>query len=948
MKRNPLLAPAPLIGYLSVIVVAGLLALLATGCGDDDDHETVIKIAGQHSVEVGQSLALSASTVHGTDSGYTWKSNDPTIATVDTSGVVSAVAEGETAIVATGVDTGASAEHALVVVPAGANTPRVVISGQNTVEVGKTLTLSATTQNGSDSSYAWSAADETVATVDASGVVTGVATGSTTVSARGADTSVSGDHLVVVVPAGSAMVEISGVPAVVVGATTQLSAATKGGSDASYTWSSSDETLATVDATGLVTGLAEGQVSIMATGTDSGAKGALAMVVATEIPNSTKWLGSGHADRTAEAFNHWNSETPPEVPTSCAKCHSTPGFRDFIGDDGSAADKVDKAAAVGTVINCTACHNPTASKLSHVVFPSGVKVENLGPEARCMTCHQGRSSTDQVDKAITDAAVTGDDTVSSNLNFLNIHYYAAGATLNAGRVRGGYQYTGQTYDWRFRHAKGLDTCVDCHDPHSLEVRIDECKKCHTAVSAAADLKKIRMIDSNRDYDGDGNTTEGIYDEMVGLQALLLEAIQGYAKDKSLGSAICYDKASYPYFFKDTDGDGTCSATEAVSANGFDKWTARLVRAAYNYQVSQKDPGAFAHNAKYIIQLLYDSISDLNTVLTTSKVDLSKAVRNDFGHFNGAGEPARHWDEDEEVEGSCAKCHSGSEGFRFYLKYGTNITVDEPDNGLDCYTCHQLDTTASSPWTLVSVDSVTYPSNKTITNVGAKGNICSTCHSGRESKATVDARIASGSLGFRNVHYLPAAAVKNGADAQVGYEYTGKTYAKAWKHAAGDDCTYCHDPKLSKHTFQVADAFTKCTACHGAAAKPEEIRMPLHNKDYDGDGSSTEPLADEVTTLSAALLAQIQISAGANKICYDAGSYPYWFKDTDGDGSCSAAEAVFANGYGSWTAALMKAAFNYQLSRKEPGAWAHNFDYIVELLIDSIADLGGATTSYIRP
>jgi hypothetical protein len=35
-----------------------------------------------------------------------------------------------------------------------------------------------------------------------------------------------------------------------------------------------------------------------------------------------------------------------------------------------------------------------------------------------------------------------------------------------------------------------------------------------------------------------------------------------------------------------------------------------LRAAYNYQDASKDPGAFAHNSTYIMQLLYDSISDL--------------------------------------------------------------------------------------------------------------------------------------------------------------------------------------------------------------------------------------------------------------------------------------------------------------------------------------------------
>ena len=45
---------------------------------------------------------------------------------------------------------------------------------------------------------------------------------------------------------------------------------------------------------------------------------------------------------------------------------------------------------------------------------------------------------------------------------------------------------------------------------------------------------------------------------------------------------------------------------------------------------------------------------------------------------------------------------------------------------------------------------------------------------------------------------------------------------------------------------------------------------------------------------------------------------------------------------------MKAAHNYQLSHKDPGSWAHNFDYVGQLLYDSVEDLGGLVTSLRRP
>ena len=59
---------------------------------------------------------------------------------------------------------------------------------------------------------------------------------------------------------------------------------------------------------------------------------------------------------------------------------------------------------------------------------------------------------------------------------------------------------------------------------------------------------------------------------------------------------------------------------------FDAWTPRLLKAAYNYQTSIKDPGAFAHGGKYIIELLYDSIEDLNTKLA-EPVDMTALNRN---------------------------------------------------------------------------------------------------------------------------------------------------------------------------------------------------------------------------------------------------------------------------------------------------------------------------------
>ncbi len=332
-----------------------------------------------------------------------------------------------------------------------------------------------------------------------------------------------------------------------------------------------------------------------------------AMVPSTSIPFYASWAGSPHAKKDAEAFNHWNTEGAVEA--ECARCHSTPGFIDYLGADGSAAGVVDHPAPTGTVITCIACHNEKTLRLTSVTFPSGVTVDRLGGEARCMTCHQGRESTDSVNKAV---AGLDDDAVSEKLQFINVHYAIAGATLMGDVARGAYQYPGKTYAGRLEHEAPFDTCITCHDMHSTEVRVSDCAACHKeGGSGEAFLHAIRSSKDKTDYDGDGNVTEGIAGEVGDLHEKLLAAIQSYARDVA-GTPIAYDEHAYPYFFVDKNGNGQADADEAKFPNRYSAWTPRLLRAAYNYQFVQKDPGAFAHNPHYVLQVLYDSLADLGS------------------------------------------------------------------------------------------------------------------------------------------------------------------------------------------------------------------------------------------------------------------------------------------------------------------------------------------------
>jgi hypothetical protein len=451
-----------------------------------------------------------------------------------------------------------------------------------------------------------------------------------------------------------------------------------------------------------------------------------------------------------------------------------------------------------------------------------------------------------------------------------------------------------------------------------------------------------MMGSLRDYDGDGNVQEGIASEIAGLQAILYKAIQAYAA--KAGAPIIYDASANPYFFKDTNGNGKVDPNENASANKYASWTPRLLKAAYNYQVSIKDPGAFAHNAKYIIQLLFDSIQDLDSTL------VAKLTRNDAGHFAGSDEQWRHWDADGKVSGSCSKCHSAT-GLPFFLQEG--VTASQPlSNGLMCTTCHN----AIPEFTRYEVKTVLFPSGAVLDTGDQGSNLCVSCHQGRQSTVSVNAAIVgldldtvSTKLSFLNVHYFAAGATLFGNLAKGAYEYQGKTYQGRLKHVSSfDTCTECHEA----HTGEVRTQACATSFCHGNT-KPQYIRRDV--RDFDGDGNKTEGLSYEIASLANILYAAIQnyaANVAQSPIVYDPATSPYFFKDTNGNGKLDPGEAVSTNKYTSWTPRLLCAAYNYQFVQKDPGAYAHNGKYVIQVLYDSMADLGTKVnvdmTKLVRP
>ena len=202
-------------------------------------------VSGPSQVCAGQHISLTDPVP-----GGTWSSGAPIVASVDGSGNVMGISGGTVAISYT-VSNSSCSVAAIEIVTVHALPPAGAISGPSVVCSGNSITLSDAAIGG-----VWSTAAASVATVSPTGIVTGIATGTTKISYT--ITSVFGcvasaTHMVRVNPSA-----ITGYTTICVSNVTQLSDSAAGG-----TWSSSNTSIANINpATGLANGLTAGSVTI--------------------------------------------------------------------------------------------------------------------------------------------------------------------------------------------------------------------------------------------------------------------------------------------------------------------------------------------------------------------------------------------------------------------------------------------------------------------------------------------------------------------------------------------------------------------------------------------------------------------------------------------------------------------------------------------------------------
>lgn len=371
------------------VVAAAAMAIALVGCGV---KITNIAVPERATMEKGESITLPV--VYGTDDApavtpetaatgesaetdeklakaaskltVEWTSSDESVATVDETGTVTAVAAGEANVTASvkDADIAASTHIKVVVTPTGVVAPEsidLVTNGENT----KDLDVKLVPADATDVKLAYESSDESVATVDETGKVTAVANGECTITtyvvadAKDADASELSavaveaadseetDDSVATMPEDLAVMDsafgvvpenlkaetkvtvttnVEGITldktegVLTVGNTVTVTATVTPdtATNTSVTWTSSDEAIATVDSEGKITAVAPGTATITAvsdSNPDANATYAVTVQAKKVVAStSTKTSSKSNSGNTGSGSNSGAAAAAPSNP----------------------------------------------------------------------------------------------------------------------------------------------------------------------------------------------------------------------------------------------------------------------------------------------------------------------------------------------------------------------------------------------------------------------------------------------------------------------------------------------------------------------------------------------------------------------------------------------------------------------------------------------------------
>ena len=267
---------------------AALVACAALACGGDDDDPgpmapptpvaTTVEVAPATAelTALGQTVQLSA-TVRDQNGGVmsgasvSWNSGDAAVSTVDAAGLVTAVGTGTATITATSGSASGTASVTVTQAPAAvAVTPESAMLAA----LGDTVRFAAEVQDANGNAIAgaavsWASSDDAVAAVDETGLVTAVSPGMATIEATSGAASGSGT-VAVMQEAATLTVTPGRLRLTALGERAQLTAEAMDANgnaiaDPMLNWTSEDDAVATVDAAGFVTAVANGETAVTVT-----------------------------------------------------------------------------------------------------------------------------------------------------------------------------------------------------------------------------------------------------------------------------------------------------------------------------------------------------------------------------------------------------------------------------------------------------------------------------------------------------------------------------------------------------------------------------------------------------------------------------------------------------------------------------------------------------------
>ncbi|OGU31367.1 MAG: hypothetical protein A2057_03800 [Ignavibacteria bacterium GWA2_35_9] len=301
-----------------------------------------------------------------------------------------------------------------------------------------------------------------------------------------------------------------------------------------------------------------------------------------ESAHSTMPLSGGHAGRTG-----------------CYPCHSGQAIIDFAANP--AAPVYDATRGNVPSISCSTCHDPHSAehenqlRITEIgVLKNGYTppVGTGGKGALCMTCHRGRyNSTTQVD-----GYMTTFDTPGKAYPSRIYPHYSPQADMFLGQ--NSYDFGVATIQGVMTHEGIENACVTCHMPprtynsdHSMNMvqngvdKVTACKSCHGNITSFEDIK------ASTDYDGNG-VVESSRKEIDGLVAKLGDLLP---KDNT-GAVI------------ELANSATRAADSAAIANvATNPYRERVFPGIWNYYFVVNDFSHGAHNARYTVQLLNNTI-----------------------------------------------------------------------------------------------------------------------------------------------------------------------------------------------------------------------------------------------------------------------------------------------------------------------------------------------------